>query len=215
VGVPAHCWLRLRLRCPARSRSRRGTGIRCIIVLVADLIVVTGPPGAGKTSAARALSAMFTRSVLVSGDDFFGFVDQGYVAPWTVEAHEQNDTVMGAAAAAAGRFAAGGFAVVYDGVVGPWFLDAFIAGTGLDWLHYVMLLPPEAICLERVHSRVGHGFADLEATRHMYRQFADAGISARHVLRGVEDVQSLALRIFGLVESGAIVWLADHQARSD
>jgi hypothetical protein len=66
-----------------------------------------------------------------------------------------------------------------------------------------------------VHSRVGHGFADLEATRHMYRQFADAGISARHVLRGVEDVQFLALRIFGLVESGAIVWLADHQARSD
>ena len=184
-------------------------------MLVAELIVVTGPPGAGKTSTARALSALFTRSVLVAGDDFFGFLDQGYLAPWTVEAHEQNDIVTGAAAAAVGRFAAGGFVVVYDGVVGPWSLDAFIAATELGSLHYVMLLPPEATCLERVSSRVGHGFTDLDATRHMYRQFAGADIPARHVLRGTEDAQDLASRILGLVDTGAIAWPADHQARSD
>jgi uridine kinase len=54
---------------------------------VAELIVVTGPPGAGKTTAARGLSGLFERSALVAGDDFFAFIDQGYVAPWTGEAH--------------------------------------------------------------------------------------------------------------------------------
>jgi energy-coupling factor transporter ATP-binding protein EcfA2 len=50
---------------------------------VADLIVVTGPPGAGKTTVTRALSGLFKPSALVAGDQFFAFIDQGYIAPWT------------------------------------------------------------------------------------------------------------------------------------
>jgi predicted kinase len=176
------------------------------MVTVAELIVVTGPPGAGKTATARALSRLFERSALVAGDDFFAFIDQGYVAPWTREAHQQNDIVIGAAAAAAGRLAAGGYTVVFDGVIGPWFLEAFTAATGLAAVHYVMLLPPEPTCVERVRSRVGHGFADLDATRHMYRQFADADLATRHVLDTTDDVETVASRIFGLVEDGAALW---------
>ena len=181
---------------------------------MSELIVVTGPPGAGKTTVARALSALFDRSALVAGDQFFGFIDRGFLAPWTAEAHEQNEIVLRAAAAAASRFVAGGYTVVYDGVIGPWFLEAFAADTGLDSLHYVMLLPPETTCVERVRSRVGHDFADLDATRHMYRQFAEAEVSARHVLRGTEDAREVASRIFSLVESGAVVWSADPQPHS-
>ncbi len=73
---------------------------------VAELIVVTGPPGAGKTMVARAVSGMFQPSALVAGDEFFAFIDQGYIAPWTRQAHRQNEIVVGAAAAAAGRLAA-------------------------------------------------------------------------------------------------------------
>jgi hypothetical protein len=80
-----------------------------ITVTVAELIVVTGPPGAGEAAAARALSRLFERSVLVAGDDVFAFIARGYVAPWIREAHRQNGTVIGAAAAAAGRLAAGGY----------------------------------------------------------------------------------------------------------
>ena len=48
---------------------------------MALLIVVTGPPGAGKLPVARALAGNFGRSVLVGGDAFFAFVARGAIAP--------------------------------------------------------------------------------------------------------------------------------------
>ncbi len=73
-----------------------------------DLIIVTGPPGVGKTSVAQALSARFDPSALVTGDHFFAFTDRGQIAPWTAEARHRNDVVISAAAAAAGRLASRG-----------------------------------------------------------------------------------------------------------
>ena len=46
-----------------------------------------------------------------------------------------------AAAAAAGRYAAGGYRTIYDGVVGPWLLPRFAGATGLEHIDYVVLLP--------------------------------------------------------------------------
>ena len=149
---------------------------------MAALVVVTGPPGAGKSTVARALADSFERSVLVAGDTFFAFLARGAIAPWLPTAHGQNEVVVRAAAAAAGRFAAGGFITVYDGVLGPWFLADFAAEAAVDDLHYIVLLPSVERCVDQVANRVGHGFTDEEATRHMYRQFAQAGIDQRHVL---------------------------------
>jgi hypothetical protein len=113
--------------------------------------------------------------------------------------------VTGAAGAAAGRLAAGGYWTVYDGIIGPWFLPQFRASTGLGRLHYVILLPPLATCLTRVATRVGHAFADESATRHMHAQFERATIAARHVLRDAStDPQSLADSIVELLDSGQL-----------
>jgi predicted ABC-type ATPase len=180
---------------------------------VSDLIVVSGPPGAGKTTVAAALSRLFNPSALVPGDQFFVFIDQGYIAPWTSPAHRQNEIVTEAAGAAAGRLATGGYTVIYDGVIGPWFLRTFGAATRLPFLHYAILLPPELVCLERVRSRAHHGFKDQEAARHMYQQFATADIDPQHVIVSADDAATLARSLFHLVHKGRLRWPA-HPSRA-
>lgn len=176
---------------------------------VSELIVVSGPPGAGKTTAARTLSQLFDPSALIPGDQFFAFIERGSIAPWTSPAHHQNEIVTEAAGAAAGRLAAGGYTVVYDGVIGPWFLETFVAATRIPFLHYAVLLPPEPVCLERVRSRAGHGFKDQEATRQMYQQFAGADIDARYVVASTGDPVTLASHLFHLVHDGRLRWPDD------
>jgi cytidylate kinase len=146
-----------------------------------ELVVVTGPPGAGKSSVSEQLANRFTPSALVAGDAFFAMMKQGYILPWLPPARRQNSVIIEAAGAAAGKLTELCL-VVYDGVLGPWFLPTFLGATGLSQVHYVILLPPLEVCLKRVRSRVGHGFADLSVTRDMYRQFQDAAIHTRHVI---------------------------------
>lgn len=148
----------------------------------AEVVVVTGPPGSGKSTVAALVVEAFDVAALVPGDDFFAFWTRGFVEPWLPASARQNEVILEAAGAAVGAYARGGCAVVYEGVLGPWLLGPFTAGTGLAALHYAVLLPPVETCLERVAGRSGHGFADADATRHMHAAFTGAGIDARHVV---------------------------------
>ena len=108
---------------------------------------------------AEELAAHRSPSVLVEGDAFFAFLREGRIEPWLPESHTQNEMVTLAAAAATGRFAEEVW-TVYDGIMGAWFLPTFMAATGLATAHYVVLLPSVERCVERVATRVGHGFTD-------------------------------------------------------
>jgi cytidylate kinase len=145
-----------------------------------EVIVVTGPPGAGKSTVAERLAGLLDPSALVAGDDFFAFLKNGAVPAWLPGAHRQNTAVIEAAAAATGRLSEH-CDVVYDGVVGPWFLESFRTAAGLDRLHYLVLLPPLHVCLDRVENRRGHGFTDLDAARDMWLEFHDAEVDPRHL----------------------------------
>lgn len=151
-----------------------------------ELVVITGPPGAGKSSVSEHVTRWRTPSVLVPGDAFFAMIKKGYVLPWLRQSRRQNEIVIEAAAAAAGRLSDLGL-VVYDGILGPWFLPTFVRAAGLDQVSYVILLPPLEVCLERVRSRVDHGFEDLAVTQDMYGQFADAAMETRHLITTAND----------------------------
>jgi adenylate kinase family enzyme len=173
---------------------------------MSQLIVVTGPPGAGKSTLAAELVTRFEPSALVAGDELFAFVREGYVDPWKSEAHGQNGVVTAAAAAATGRFVEGGYTVVDDGIVGPWFLAAFAAGAGVERLHYIVLMPSEDLCLERVQSRSRHGFRDLDAAAHMYREFASAQLADRHVVTGLGTVEDNVSEVLRRIEASSTEW---------
>jgi cytidylate kinase len=168
-----------------------------------ELLIVSGPPGAGKSTVAAAIAERREPSVLVEGDAFFRFLRRGRVDPWRAEAHGQNVTVGEAAAAATARFAGGRYWTVYDGVVGPWALPAFVAA-GARPVHYVVLLPDVETCVERVLRRGREEFNDEAAARHMHAQFADAGVAEHHLVRDVTDVGTLADRILTLVTTGRV-----------
>lgn len=166
-------------------------------------MVITGPPGAGKSTVAKAVAAAADHSVLVEGDAFFAFLANGKIDPWLAGSNEQNIIVTKAAGAAAGRFALGGYTTVYEGIIGPWFLETFAQATGLESLEYVILLPSVGRCVEQVAERTGHGFTDEAATRKMHQEFADARIARRHVLDGPWDsVDSVVDRVTAALGRG-------------
>jgi predicted ABC-type ATPase len=167
--------------------------------MMTPLVVVTGPPGAGKSTVARVLGGRFEPSVVVEGDAFFAFLARGAISPWLPESHAQNEIVTEAAARAAGRYATGGFTTTYDGIVGPWFLPTFASATGLPALEYVVLLPSVQVCVERVVSRSDHGFNDVNATRKMHDEFASAVLDQRHL---VVNPPGDAAEVADLIERG-------------
>ena len=153
-----------------------------------ELLIVTGPPGAGKSTVASLLAESVSPSVLVEGDRFFGFLASGVIPPWLPESNEQNHITVEACALATGRFVRGGYSTLFDGVIGPWFLPTFVGALGLaspdpEWpVDYVILMPTVEQCVAHVRERVGHGFTDEAATRTMHGEFAAAPIDRRHVL---------------------------------
>ena len=170
------------------------------------VVVVTGPPGSGKSAMADRLVNQFEPSALVAGDDFFAFLRSGAIAPWLTEAHAQNVAVIEAAAAATGRLAQA-CNVVYDGVVGPWLVEEFLQAAGLTRLHYALLLPPLATCLERVRTRVGHGFQDLAAAEHMWWEMRRADVADAHVIPDHDmSPDEIAAKVARMVDAGTLLY---------
>lgn len=173
-----------------------------------SLLVVSGPPGAGKSTVGRIIADRSTPSALVEGDEFFRFLRNGMIEPWKVESRDQNEVITRIQATAAGRYSDGGYETVYDGVLGPWFLEAFRSAVG-GALDYVVLLPSIDSCLQRIRTRVGHGFDDEPATRSLHEQFVDAvstfDVEARHVIDNSDDSpESVADEIVARRESGLL-----------
>jgi cytidylate kinase len=177
-------------------------------VSVSELLIITGPPGAGKSTVAQLVADRFEPSALVQGDTFFGFVARGYIDPWLHESHEQNTVVTEATARATSVYARGGFTTIFDGMVGPWFLPTFLEHAEVDSVHYAVLLPSVETCVSRVRDRIDHGFREEDVTRQMHASFVKADIDPRSLIDAEPDAVSVAEEALRRFTTGMLAYSA-------
>ena len=154
------------------------------------LLLLTGPPGAGKTTLSSQFATHSPRSACVHADYFLTLVVNGFVAPWERAAEEQNRTLLRAASATAARLLAGGYDTVLEGILGPWHLNEIrdeLRGFG-GALSYVIVRPDLVTCLTRASKRVVEdpqhrdALSDEGPVRQLHAAFNSLVGYDRHVL---------------------------------
>jgi chloramphenicol 3-O-phosphotransferase len=175
------------------------------VSLEGEILIVTGPPGAGKSTMARALVDQFDRAALLQGDWYFDRVVRGWIEPWKPASHQQNAVVTRAMAASAREYAIGGYAVVLEGIIGPWFLDTFVPVVSDVQVHYVVIRPSAQTAMDRAVAREAPALVDPEPIEKMYREFERLGAHEHHVVdTSGHSVDETVAQVLSRLEAGSL-----------
>lgn len=170
------------------------------------MTLLTGPPGAGKTTVAELVATDAARpTVHVTTDQFYRAIRTGFVLPYLPESARQNEVVVEAIVATASAYARGGYDVVVDGIIGPWFLAPFRVAAERDQvaMAYVVLRPDLETTLKRASERAAGELKDVDAITGLYGAFADLGQLEGHVIdTGGMDAAEAAEAVREAVASG-------------
>lgn len=134
------------------------------------IFLLTGTPGSGKSSVAKALLRRYSFGIHILVDDLREWVVSGIAHPvpvWTDETGRQFRLARQAAVATAARYAAAGFAVAIDDVIFLAEAHLLVRDALPDYtVHCVLLQPTLEVALERNAQRSNKAFdtAMLEAT---------------------------------------------------
>jgi hypothetical protein len=154
------------------------------------LLILTGPPGAGKTTVGALIAGESPLSACIHSDWFWTTIVNGHIPPWEVAADAQNRAVVRAAAAAGVRMANAGFTVVLDGILGPWHFEPLIEELAQSTapVNYAVLRPDGGTCLARARERVlespqhRDALTDEGPIRQMWDQFCHLGPVEKFVI---------------------------------
>ena len=151
-----------------------------------SIIILTGPPGSGKTTVGDILAAKSPhKSVHMRADNYFDWIRAGFIPPDQPESLQQNQTALTAAAVSALTYLRSGYEVIMDGIIGPWFLPvlhaAFVKAQAPA--HYVVLRasPEVAIGRSMIRNR-SETEREMESIRALHEAFAQLGPLEPHVV---------------------------------
>lgn len=176
-----------------------------------EVLILTGPPSAGKSAAARALADRYDRVAHIDVDTLRHFVTPtGYVSPGKPGFERHHTLAIRNACALARNFLQERIAVIIDGVViSPEDLDLYLrelrpAGAPV---HYVRLMPSLEACQARNGGR-REGRQIPSRVEQVWRQFEAAGSFAGATIDSTElDAAATADRLQALTTSGqSLVW---------
>lgn len=149
------------------------------------IVVITGAPGTGKStvSALIAKQSDMEKSVHMHTDDFYHYLSKGAIAPHLPESNEQNLIVIEAFLESAKRYARGGYDVIVDGIVGPWFLKPWINTIQQGYeVHYIILRAEKNETLKRAVEREKLDMeTNTELVETMWEQFQSLGAYEAYV----------------------------------
>ncbi|AJT41549.1 AAA family ATPase [Psychromicrobium lacuslunae] len=169
-----------------------------------SVAIISGPPGSGKSTISRRLSEAASPSVHLHTDDFWHFIVGGFIPPYLEESDQQNQLVLRILAKAAFGYAAGGYQVFCDGVLGPWALRPLIdnARESQLELHYLVLRPSPEVTLARATARTETGaLIDPAPIRSLIEQFSSLGELEGHAIDTTgQNVEQSVAALAGLID---------------
>ena len=140
-----------------------------------QLVILSGPPNAGKSATAEALCQRYDRMLHIDVNVLRDFLRMGRLRPWdeSPDGRRQERLLIGSACDTARRFLDAGYGVIIDSIITKDDLPPYaeeLASVAAP-VHFAVLLPALEVLLEREASRPTewHRADRLEA---VYERFA-------------------------------------------